>query len=121
MIPPRMISTAARSSRLGPDEEEESLDELELVERSRLASPESVMMRIKRIWMTNPLRLSIKPIDSAPPVSIPLRWKKRTSSATRAAELGTASWMNWIAYWSIRTGRYSRSATEAPIVENAWG
>ena len=71
--------------------------------------------------MTNPLRLSIKPIESAPPVSTPLRWKNRTSSATRAAELGTASWMNWIAYCSIRTGANSMSRSDAPSVENACG
>ena len=93
-----MSSSAARINRFGPDEDDELLEEPELEppeeERIRLASPESVMVKIRGIWMTNPLRLSIRPIESAPPVSTPLRWKNRTSSATRAAELGTASWMN---------------------------
>ena len=79
------------------------------------------MTRISRIWITKPLTLSISPIESAPPVSTPCRWKNRTSRATRAAELGTASWMNWTAYCSIRTGANSRSRTDAPIVENACG
>ena len=46
MIAPRTISAAARSRRLGPDDEL-LLDELELellVDRSRLARPDSVMM-----------------------------------------------------------------------------
>ena len=71
--------------------------------------------------MTNRLRPSISPIESAAPVSTPLRWKNRTSSATRAAELGTASWMNWIAYCNIRTGTNTMSRTDAPSVENACG
>ena len=91
------------------------------MDRSRLASPASVMIRIRRIWITKPLTLSINPIESAPPVSTPCRWKNRTSSATRAAELGTASWMNCTAYCSISTGANSRSRTDAPIVENACG
>ena len=122
MRAPRTIRPAARSRRFGPDEDESLLDELELlVDRSRLASPESVMTRINRIWITKPLTLSISPIESAPPVSTPCRWKNRTSSATRAAELGTASWMNWTAYWSMRTGANRRSRTDAPIVENPCG
>ena len=50
MIAPRTISAAVRSRRLGPDDDELLLDELELellLVRSRLASPDNVMRRIR--------------------------------------------------------------------------
>ncbi len=105
---------------------EESLDELldpedEVPDVSMVpASPETMMMTINRIWIVKPLTLSTSPIEVAPPTSIPTRWKNRISSAILAAELGTARAMNWIAYWSIRTGPYRTGWSDAPIVENAW-
>jgi hypothetical protein len=50
---------------------------------------------------------------------MPLRPKKRTSRASLAAELGTASAMNWMAYSSMRTGPYRRGRNEAPRVAKA--
>ena len=70
--------------------------------------------------MTNPQTLAITPMESAPPPSMPLRPKKRTSRASRAAELGTASAMNWMAYSSMRTGPNRSGRNEAPRVATAW-
>ena len=103
-----------------PTPDDDSLEEPEddrTDDRSRLASPDRVMARIRRICTTNPHTLSIRPIETAAPDSAPLRWKNRTSRATRAAELGTASWMNWIAYSSISTGTNRTGRMDAPIVE----
>src|SRR6476660_10033453 len=52
-------------------------------------------------------------------VASPARWKKRTLSATRAAELGTARAMKRIANWRPITGPRRRGRGQAPIVENA--
>ena len=79
-----------------------------------------MMMTINRIWIVKPLTLSTSPIEVAPPTSMPMRWKNRISSAILAAELGTASWMNWIAYSSMRTGPKRTGWIDAPIVEKAW-
>ena len=79
-----------------------------------------MITRIRTIWIAKPLTLSISPIDAAPPTSTPWRWKNRISRATRAAELGTASAMNWIAYSSISTGPNRTGRSDAPIVEKAW-
>ncbi len=49
-------------------------------------------------WITKVLKLSSMPIDSAPAPGTPTRSQKRTSSASRAAELGTAREMNWTPY-----------------------
>jgi hypothetical protein len=49
----------------------------------------------------------------------PCRWKNRTFTATRAAELGTASAMNWIAYSSAMTGPSRTGSVVAPSVPNA--
>src|SRR5262249_36808221 len=100
----RMSAIPMRPTPPEDDPDDEPLDDDRPDEKSRLASPESVMIRINRICSTNVEKLSINPIEIAPPASTPLRWKNRTSSATRAAELGTASEMNWTPYWSIRTG-----------------
>jgi hypothetical protein len=67
----------------------------------------------------NPQTLAITPMESAPPPSMPLRPKKRTSRASLAAELGTARAMNWMAYSSIRTGPNRRGRKEAPRVATA--
>ena len=69
--------------------------------------------------VTNPQKPSIAPIEIAPPASTPLRPKKRTSRANRAAELGMASAMNWMAYSSIRTGKKRIGRNDAPSVPNA--
>ena len=87
-----------------------------LAVKSSVASPERLITRISRICTTKPQTLSITPIETAPPESMPLRPKKRMSSATRAAELGRASATNWTAYSSMSTGRNRTGLIEAPIV-----
>ena len=77
------------------------------------------MSTIRRIWITNVLKLSIAPIETAPAPGTPARCQNRTSSARRAAELGIASWMNWTPYWSMSTGKNRISCIVAPIVEKA--
>ena len=67
------------------------------------------------------LKLSIAPIETAPALGTPARSQNRTSSASRAAELGTASEMNCTPYWSISTGQNRISCIVAPIDEKAWG
>ena len=69
--------------------------------------------------MMNPQTLSITPMEIAAPPSMPLRPKKRTSRASRAAELGTARAMNWMAYSSMSTGPNRRGRNEAPRVATA--
>ena len=71
--------------------------------------------------MQNVLKLSIMPMVTAPAAGTPTRSKKRISSATLAAELGTASAMNWIPYWSMRIGQKRILLRVAPRVEAAWG
>ena len=65
------------------------------------------------------LKLSIAPIDTAPALGTPARSQNRTSSAIRAAELGTASEMNCTPYWSISTGQKRICCRVAPIDEKA--
>ncbi len=79
------------------------------------------MSTIRRIWITKVLKLSIAPIETAPALGTPARSQNRTSMASRAAELGTASEMNCTPYWSISTGQKRISCIVAPIDENAWG
>ena len=67
----------------------------------------------------NPQTLAITPMEIAAPPSMPLRPKKRMSRASLAAELGTASAMNWMAYSSMRTGPNRRGRNEAPMVATA--
>ena len=74
-------------------------------------------MTIRSSWIANPDTLSIAPTAIADVRESPTRWKNRISSAMRAAELGTASWMNQIAYWSISTGPNLTGRMHAPIVE----
>ena len=72
-----------------------------------------------RIWITKVLKLSSMPIERAPAPGTPARSQNRTSSANRAAELGTASEMNCTPYCSISTGQNRISCRVAPIVEKA--
>ena len=97
---PKAISRVSQSM---PELESEL--EVESAAMLSVARPEIVMTMINRIWMQKPLKLSIIPIDTAPAAGTPTRSKNRISRATLAAELGTASAMNWIPYWSIRTGQ----------------
>ena len=87
-------------------------------ERSRVTSPENTITISRSTWTTNPNTLSISPIVSAWAAGAPCRWKKRTFTATRAAELGTASAMNWIAYSSAITGPSRSGRVVAPSVPN---
>ena len=61
----------------------------------------------------------MSPNDRAVPAGIPNFWKKRTSSASRAADDGSTSEMNWMEYCSIRTGKYRSRASAAPRVAPA--
>ena len=79
------------------------------------------MITIISIWIKKVLKLSIMPIDTAPAPGTPTRSQNRTSSATRAAELGTARAMNWTPYWSMSTGQNRIWCKVAPIVEKACG
>ena len=85
-------------------------------ERSRVTSPENTITTSRSTWTTNPNTLSINPIVSAWVAGAPCRWKKRTFTATRAAELGTASAMNWIANSSAITGPSRSGSIVAPSV-----
>ena len=119
-ITPATTRTAARSSRGEPSDEDEppveAVEVAPLPPRSRDASPDRLITRMSRTWTTNPQTLSITPMEIAAPASMPLRPKKRTSRASLAAELGTASAMNWMAYSSMRTGPNRRGRNEAPRV-----
>src|SRR5437870_1114341 len=114
----RMAATAIQL--MPPDEvEDEEEEELELPDRLRAPSPDRVITRINSIWIRKPAKLSMAPIDAAPPPGTPAHSQNRTSSAMRAALLGTTSWMNWIAYWSINTGAYRIRFVVAPSVAKA--
>ena len=104
------------------NELEELSDDPELLEeRLRLTTPDRRITMIISIWIKNVLKLSSMPIEIAPAPGTPTRSQNRTSRATRAAELGTASAMNWTPYWSMSTGRTVISCRVAPIVEKACG
>src|SRR5918993_2717127 len=107
-ITPATTRAAVRISRGYPSDEDESLGEAVEVAtfrlRSRDASPDRLITRMSRTWVMNPQTLAITPMEIAAPPSMPLRPKKRMSRASLAAELGTASAMNWMAYSSMRTG-----------------
>jgi hypothetical protein len=105
MSAPSSTSPSASSTSGGPEDDDPDDDVSPPRDRSSVASPDRLMMAINSSWTTKPQTLSITPIDTAPPGSTPLRPKKRTSSARRAALLGTASWMNWMEYSSISTGK----------------
>src|SRR5436309_5287563 len=81
--------------------------------------PDRLITRMSTTCVTNPQKPSIAAIEIAPPASTPLRPKNRTSRANRAAELGIASAMNWMAYSSIRTGRNRMGRNDAPSVPKA--
>ena len=71
-------------------------------------------------WMTKPQTLSIRLVTVAAPPSTPLRSKKRTSSVTLAAELGTARAMNWIGVLEHQDGPVPDGLeSKAPRVEKA--
>src|SRR4029453_2161416 len=123
MITPATTRATVRSSRGEPSEEDEPpVEAVELVPlppRSRDASPDRLITRMSRIWTRNPQTLAITPMETAAPPSMPLRPKKRMLRASLAAELGRASAMDWMAYWSMRTGPNRRGRNEAPRVATA--
>ena len=60
--------------------------------------PKIQILSRNSIWIKNPLKLSITPIDIACAGGKPNFWKKRMFIATRAAVAGIVTAMNWIAY-----------------------
>src|SRR4029453_18667050 len=122
-ITPSTTRAAVRiSSGCPPVEDESPVEDVAvapLPPRSRDASPDRLTTTMSRTWMMTPETLATPAMESAPPASMPLRPKKRTSRASLAAELGTASAMNWMAYSSMRTGPYRRGRNEAPRVAKA--
>ena len=108
-------SAIAISSASQLNELDELSDEPELLDdRFRLTTPERRMTTIISIWIKKVLKLSSMPIETAPAPGTPTRSQNRTSRATRAAELGTASAMNWTPYWSMSTGQNRISLQGGP-------
>src|SRR5215216_7901963 len=115
---PATTRTAVRSSsRWPPDEDGPLADDVAvapLSPRSRDANPDRLITTMSRTWTMNPQTLAITPMESAPPPSMPLRPKKRTSSVSLAAELGTASAMNWLPYYRGGQGRFRGGGNGPP-------
>ena len=120
-ITPATTRTVRTSRGYPPDEESVEDVAVASLPASRDASPDRLIITMSRTWTTNPQTLSITPMETAPPASMPLRPKKRISRASLAAELGTARAMNWMAYSSMRTGPNRRGRNEAPRVPTACG
>ena len=88
-------------------------------DRVSVPKPASQITSNRNTSTTKPARLSTSPTATAGDVASPARWKKRTLSATRPAELGTASAMNRIANCNPITGPRRNGRGHAPNVENA--